>query len=885
MRILSIVFLIFSLSLANLDPYRLIHIQPVKDDQTELSLSSLALDIVKTDEKGTIHAVVHSKEMVQLEKAGIPFTVEIEDMEQYYSSRMKGSTNFGNYHTYAESNAILDALHAQYPTITSKRIELGTSREGNKIWAMKISDNPDLDEDEPEVLFTGIHHAREPIGVNMCDTLVKILCEGYSTNSDIKYLVDNREIWVVPVVNPDGYLYNEAQNPGGGGMWRKTRRDNGDGTFGVDPNRNYGFKWGHDNGGSSPDPSAETYRGPEAFSEPCNKVMRDFFNDHTFVACVHIHSYGNLILYPWGYTPEKSEDDALFERLSKDMNDLAVAATGQEYECGTAPAVLYSVNGGAEDWAYGEQTSKPKCLAFCFEVGEQFWQEELIEEHLRESMPMCMYLIRVVGRWLSFSSVSIKDGNNNHLDPGEKADVVVELKHIGITGGAFSNVTGKLKTQDNFVTIEKGDGSFGTINGGSNGNNSQNPFTIKAHPLTPQGHKVHFSLELKDASGFSSVVPVELVIGKPLPALVFFEDDFEYSNGIDSFPLLWETSGNWSRNSDHASSGTHAASSGDFVKSGNLIMKPVVNLASYANPLLTFTVRGKCDWPEEWKFLRVYLSSSGGTSWEQQLEIKGETGDPRWQTQSVSLKNYSMENVKIKFQIDAIGNVNSATFWVDDVSITVPYDNEPPAFTNTTLWHETYQTGPFDISSTITDVNTVKDAVLHYRVNNSSWQTKTLLKGNEDLYKAAIPAQSGTGTIDYYLEASDTWPGGSDNRGCFPVGANKDAGFHSFVYGSTAIKTSNRQPTISFTRGGTQGSLHIHCTLPKKMMITLNLFDVLGRKIKTLCDKPLAKGTHSFIWQRDTNYKKQVSSGIYFLSLGVGKKNERRMVTKLVVSH
>src|SRR5258705_319958 len=121
---------------------------------------------------------------------------------------------------------------------------------------------------EVHVIVDALHHAREPESMQATIWTMLALLERYGTDPLSTYLVNEREIWFVPCVNPDGYVYNESTNPGGGGLWRKNRRANAGGTTGVDLNRNYAFQWGFDNSGSSPTPTDETYRGTAAASEP-----------------------------------------------------------------------------------------------------------------------------------------------------------------------------------------------------------------------------------------------------------------------------------------------------------------------------------------------------------------------------------------------------------------------------------------------------------------------------------------------------------------------------------------------------------------------------------------------------------------------------------------
>ena len=143
------------------------------------------------------------------------------------------------------------------------------------------------------------------------------LLENYETDEEIQRIVDHTELYFVPVINPDGYAYNESTNPNGGGMWRKNRRNNGNGSYGVDLNRNYGYFWGLNDEGSSPYPRKNTYRGPEAFSEPAIQNMRDFCNEHEFRIALNYHSYSNLLFSPWGYTSTPPPDNECITGLCR----------------------------------------------------------------------------------------------------------------------------------------------------------------------------------------------------------------------------------------------------------------------------------------------------------------------------------------------------------------------------------------------------------------------------------------------------------------------------------------------------------------------------------------------------------------------------------------
>ncbi|TET67213.1 MAG: hypothetical protein E3J45_05265, partial [Candidatus Zixiibacteriota bacterium] len=201
----------------------------------------LHLDIAYVEYGRYVDIVTHQEEIDELRSMGYQVEVVHEDLVAFYQSRLEVTKDMGGYHTYSEVLAVLDSMHTLYPTITTDKMDIGHSLEDSIIWAFKISDNPGVDEDEPEVFFNSLIHAREPAGLEVLLYFMWYLLDNYGIDSLATYLVDEREIWFVPVVNPDGYCYNEYTQPGGGGMWRKNRRNCGGGDWGVDLNRNWGY--------------------------------------------------------------------------------------------------------------------------------------------------------------------------------------------------------------------------------------------------------------------------------------------------------------------------------------------------------------------------------------------------------------------------------------------------------------------------------------------------------------------------------------------------------------------------------------------------------------------------------------------------------------------
>ena len=259
------------------------------------------------------------------------------------------------------------AVATAHPDIVS-RFSVGLSYEGREMWAAKISDNVGTDEDEPEVLFIGQHHAREHITVEMTLYILHLLADNYGTDQQITDLVNSREIYIIFTTNPDGSEYDVAT--GSYRSWRKNRQPNsGSSYIGTDLNRNYGYKWGCC-GGSSGFPSSDTYRGASAFSAPETQRIRDFINSRVvggkqqIKTSITFHSYAQLVLWPYGYTYTDVPSD-----MTQDDHDVFVAmgqamAQSNGYTAQQA-SDLYITDGTTDDWAYGVH----KIFMYTFEMG------------------------------------------------------------------------------------------------------------------------------------------------------------------------------------------------------------------------------------------------------------------------------------------------------------------------------------------------------------------------------------------------------------------------------------------------------------------------------------------------------------------------------------
>ncbi|MHA1950315.1 MAG: M14 family metallopeptidase [Candidatus Thorarchaeota archaeon] len=266
------------------------------------------------------------------------------------------------YHSY---NEIVSGLLSLESSGIAKVVGIGETFEGRTIWAIKISDEPNIDdEQENEVLFVGLHHAREWISAEVPYYLAMKLVEEYSVNSTVKNLIDNSELWIVPVINPDGLEYSRSQvhdlesENNNSRFWRKNRAHNGDGSHGVDLNRNYGTTtWGEDIAEGCWDgcdhPDHEPYWGHSAFSEPETRALRDLVIDESrdFKGALSYHSYGQIIGYPWGNTSEPITEADTMDTLGQEMSDLMGEIHGSSYEVFQAGSWFVTV-GDMVDWIY-----------------------------------------------------------------------------------------------------------------------------------------------------------------------------------------------------------------------------------------------------------------------------------------------------------------------------------------------------------------------------------------------------------------------------------------------------------------------------------------------------------------------------------------------------
>ena len=300
-----------------------------------------------------IDVIMPKVRLQELSNADIEYSVLIWDVDSYSQSFA------GQYHTLAEIEQILEDIADNYPDITSL-YSIGTTYEGRDIWCLEITDNPGVDEGEPGVFYMGLHHAREWPTVEICLNIADELTSGYGSDPVITDVVNNRRLWLVTCVNPDGYHWDHDL----GHDWRKNRHYFPEfGTYGVDLNRNYagssnGDPWGAW-GSLGPasvthNPDYSTYCGPSPISELETQAIRDIFLENDICACITWHTYSELVMWPWGYSgSEQTPDNTYISQIGIEIASRITRQSGSGTYTPIQSAGLYPTTGDTTDWAYG----------------------------------------------------------------------------------------------------------------------------------------------------------------------------------------------------------------------------------------------------------------------------------------------------------------------------------------------------------------------------------------------------------------------------------------------------------------------------------------------------------------------------------------------------
>lgn len=614
------------------------------------------------------------KEMAMLQTSGVPYKVEIDDWDEYYNSRQNlmtpveldqamreayerdnishsiyGTLNNGCLRD-TEVVRKLDSLRLEYPTLVSQKFSIGTTYNGKVLWCIRVTKNPNAPTGRPEVLYHALIHAREPVAMENQLYYIYWLLENYNIDPMATYILNNREIYWIPVFNRDGYIYNEP----GGGMWRKSRKPCSGG-IGADLNRNYGIYqfWNAPNGGSSTSCASDTYRGTLPFDQNETQAVTNFVMSRNFKAGLGAHTYGNYLIKPWAWCdPTPTPDDAKFNVFLADATIYSHYTIGTPYQ-----TVGYYVRGSADDWYYQDSAHNSTQRAFVMtpESGTTgFWPTQA------EVLPLCegmlwtnQYVSLIAGPYVNPVS---KTFNQPTYNPGQAGNFKLVFRNKGLM--TANNVKAQLIPWNSFVTIPTQQYTYAALASFQTDSATFN-FTVAAN--TPVNCAIPTTLNLKIDTSTVYTETIYIYVGT---GSVTLNDDAE--GGIGN----WTVQGNWSLHTDSYHSPTHSFAYAPYPNNANYSLTLTTPINMVSTPVCYLNFWNRVSLEANWDYGIVEISSNNGSTWQQ---ISSYTGNNlTWSQQSFDITSYvnAGAQVKIRFRLTSDGNTTNQGWWVDDIKLT-----------------------------------------------------------------------------------------------------------------------------------------------------------------------------------------------------------------------
>ena len=666
--------------------------------------------------------LVLTQEQFELLKKEFP-SLRITQTEAQLKANLQPTKDIPGYRNYSQILSELTQLQTQYPGLMqfssigeswgSIYAAEGTSYYQNfdhELWAVKVSANVQMEEDEPAFYFVGEHHAREPLSTEACMGILIHLLENYGSDPVVTDILNTSEVWIVPLLNPDGHKIVLQQTDI---WWRKNLRDNngnhsfnhqsyGEGLDGVDLNRNYSWHWGYTS--ATDDQESATYHGPDPFSEPETQALRDFLLSKSFLAGISYHTYGEYVLYPYGYVDGVAAPDQI--ELAFLAEDIATLLPSQDY--GTyAPGPswgLYPVSGGLDDWMYGETGA----FAYTIEMATQF-------------IPPASQVPQIVQHQVNGALALLQRKNRNTLS-GHITDAVT-----GEPLSALVLVDG-IDDQPVYRKPRSSDPEFGsyhyflpagyhtvhylcpgyatqslTLYVSPDGQTIQD---IILSPTPPQqleilvqddffeplpGATLHFDdiplLEYVSGADGSITIPdfypgnYRLTLSKPgyetlklrreiactsitlrLTGLPVMTDDFELNLNN------WVSTGAWGRSSSEAFDGSYSLAdspSGNYANNGNSACRLAtpLNLQGVQNANLQFQLKRSLTLDGD---NLIVEASTDGSNW---IVLGFYEGSSDWELQSYNLNSFAGHDLHFRFRLSTTSYGSSNGVFIDDLKL------------------------------------------------------------------------------------------------------------------------------------------------------------------------------------------------------------------------
>ena len=680
-----------------------------QDQLRALEDAGIPMDHGIRDRDNSLISDFSETELQQAQNMGAQVEVLIEDVQAYYTSQRSpvessrnpvpcnddtGTTittpanynngSMGGFLTYQEVLDELDDMRALFPNLISAKAPISDFETegvepagynitpgigGNNILWVRISDNPDTDtEGEPQMLYTSLHHAREPASMQQLIFYMWYLLENYDSDPEIQAIVDNTELVFVPVVNPDGYLFNQFTNPNGGGLWRKNR-NNGNG---VDNNRNYDYhingnpnngSWGGP--GSSGNPNSCTFRGSGPFSEIENQAIKWFVEQNDFAAAMNNHTFGQILFFPFGYadvpTPEENVYDAI--------NPVLVSQNGFD------PRRDSPFSGDSDDFMYGTVGTHDRIFAFTPEIGNQFWPPA--GEILGINQSMVFFNMQIAQMVNAYAKA--QDTTPLFLGEDTTPDIAYAINSLSINDDITNNFEVRIEAISSNIT------STGTVGNHNNlfaDESDTGAITITLDPNIATGEEVVFDIVV-DGGAIEDRLRVTKFFGEP-------EEVFSDSGNSATANFVNQGWGVTSAEFVSPSSSITDSPGGNYSSNQNerITLEDEIDLTE----AVAATVSYYALWEIEagFDYAQFEISRDGGATWEPQCgnfttigNNNQDTGQPLydgnqpdWVLENIDLSEYLGDTILARFQLITDGIINQDGFYFDDLTFNVI--NEAP---------------------------------------------------------------------------------------------------------------------------------------------------------------------------------------------------------------
>jgi len=704
-----------------------------------------------------------TSEVATIRNAGFQVDIMIEDAKEHFlqqnrlgtpyqrNASCEGASNqyvtpanfelgsMGGYLTYQELLDELDQMRTLYPNLITAKDNISNfttegqpdssvspSIGGNGIQWVRISDNPESSaEGEPQILYTAIHHAREPASLSQLVFYMWYLLENYDSDPEVKSIVDNTELYFVPVVNPDGYLFNQKTDPNGGGFWRKNRK----GGNGVDNNRNYNYfingdpnnsTWGGP--GASSNPNSEVYHGPAPFSEVENQAIKWFVETHDFVMAFNNHTSGELLYYPFGYANVATEDDDLYQTITAELT-----SRNGHNALRDSPFA-----GDSDDFMYGTVGTHDKIIAFTPEIGTSFWPAS------NQIIPICnsMMYSNITAAKMINNFAAIEDTAPQFTGNSTNVTQTFNIKRLGISGNGTFNVS--IDPVSSNITSVGGPLTFPNLDLLDQTNGSLQ-FTVSN--TIQAGDEITFDLVVNNGT-FDSPTRITKNFGT-LTAV--FEDP------ANSTSTNFNNNG-WGITTSQfvsAPSSITDSPSGDYSNNANetIALSNPIDLTIATGAVASFYARWEVE--NNWDYVQFQVSTNGGASWTPQCgnytnngsnNAGQPTGEPLydgtqngWVLEEINLSDYLGQNILVRFQLVSDGVQRADGFYFDDLKISTV---DETVLGTTDLINEAFGVYP----NPVEDVLNISTALSNYQIDIFNLQgQKVFSAANND----------GSTTIDY----------------------------------------------------------------------------------------------------------------------------------------